>query len=249
MFYFLTYLCYLSSITCLLYYLELWDLSNFKDTVIWFMFSGLPIGLTVATNKIGSDFWKKLVLDNLKLAVLVTFIISSFTFPLVIEFVLLPIASFIVMLNTFAKSSEEYKPVEKITASILAVFGAFLLLYSLYRTLSEIYSIGNISTFKSFMIPVVFSAISIPYMYAFKLYVEYEILFLKLKFGTKKSRKLNLLIKLRLLMFCNIQLKKLQIATSMNNYNIMSISSITDVDDMITNYKKAPTYEKKYNGK
>jgi hypothetical protein len=244
-FYFLSYLCYLASIIYSLYYFGLWDLTNLKDTVIWFIFSGLPLGLTVVTTRIVSDFWKNLVLDNLKLVVLVIFIISSFTFPLIAEFVLIPIITLIVTLNTIAKRDETYKLVEKITESILVLFGIILIFYSVYRSLNEIYSFGNISTFKSFMLPVVFSGISIPYMYVLKLYAEYESLFLRLKFGKEKSKKLNLLIKLRLLLFCNIQLKKLEIAKNMNNYNIMSISSKAEIDDMITAYENALFYEGK----
>lgn len=243
-FYFLTYLCYLSLITYLLFYLELWDISNLKDSVIWFIFSGLPIGVTVATTKLEVDFWKNVILDNLKLIAFVAFIISSFTFSLIIEFVLLPIITFIVLLNTFAKRAEIYKPAEKITNAVLVGFGIFLLSYSLYRALNEIYVIGNINTLKNFMIPVVFSVISIPYMYTFKLYVEYEQLFIKLKFGKNRTLGLNLLIKLRLLLFCNIQFNKLQIAMNMGNYNIMLISSSADINDMLQTYKKIMSSEK-----
>lgn len=74
-------------------------------------------------------------------------------------------------------------------------------------------------------------------MYVFKLIVEYENLFIRLKFGRKRTRKLNLLIKLRLVLFCNVQVKKLQIASDMSNYNLMSISSKDEIDSAIRSYK------------
>jgi len=241
--YFVSYLCYLSLIIYSFYYLELWDITYLKENIIWFVFSGLPIGLIVATNKMERGFWKNLILKNLKLIVFVEFIISSFTFSLIVELFIIPIITLIVLMNTFSKFNEEYKSVEKFTNIILTFVGLFILSYSLYRSITEIHSIGNVSYLKSFLFPVVYSIISIPYLYIFKLIVEYEQLFLRLRFGKKRSRKLNLLIKLRLLLFCNIQIKKLQIAANMNNYNLMSISSKDEIDIMIRSYKYALSRE------
>lgn len=228
---------YLFYFHLILDYLRWWDINNLKDIIIWFMFSGLPIGVFVATNKLERGYWKNIVLDNLKLVVLVEFIISSFTFSLIAELFLVPIITLIVALNTFSGHYKEYKPAEKLTSNIMFFFGSFLLIYSLFITITEIHSIGNISNLKTFLLPVVCSIISVPYMYVFKLIVEYENLFIRLKFGRKRTRKLNLLIKLRLVLFCNVQVKKLQIASDMSNYNLMSISSKDEIDSAIRSYK------------
>lgn len=247
--YFFSYLCYISLIIYSFYYFELWDITYLKENIIWFIFSGLPIGLIVATNKLERGFWKRLILKNLKLLVFVEFIISSFTFSLIVELLIIPIITLIVLINTVLKFNEENKDLEKFTNIILTFFGFFILSYSLYKSITEIHLIGNASHLKSFLFPVVYSIMSIPYMYIYKLIVVYELLFMKLRFGKKRSRKLNLLIKLRLLLFCNIQIKKLQIAANMNNYNLMSISSKDEIDVMIRSYKNALSRETSYNNK
>lgn len=247
--YFLSYLCYLSLIIYSFYYLELWDITYLKENIIWFVFSGLPTGLIVATNKIERGFWKNLILTNLTLIVFVEFIISSFTFSLIVELLIIPIITYIVLMNTVSKYNEEDKYVGKFTNIILTFFGFFILSYSLYRSITEIHLIGNTSNLKSFLFPLVYSIISIPYMYTFKLIVEYEMLFLKLRCGKKRNKKLNLLIKLRLLLFCNIQIKKLQIAANMNNYNLMSISSKDEIDVMIKSFKNALSRETSHDNK
>lgn len=247
--YFFSYLCYLSLIIYLFYYLELWNITYLKEYIIWFIFAGLPIGLIVATNEIERGFWKKLILKNLKLLVFVEFIISLFTFSLIVELLIIPIITLIVLVNTFSKFNEEDKYVEKYTNIILTFFGLFILSYSLYKSITEIHSIGNVSYLKSFLFPVVYSIISIPYMYIFKLIVEYEQLFMRLRCGKKRSRELNLLIKLRLLLFCNIQIKKLRIAVNMNNYNLRSISSKDEIDIMIRSYKYALSRETSHDNK
>lgn len=247
--YFFLYLCYFSLIVYSFYHLEWWDVNNLKDTIIWFIFSGLPIGLIAATNKLECGFWKSLILNNLKLIVFVEFIITSFTFSLIVELFIIPFMTFIVLLNTVSGFDIKYKVVEKFTNNISIFCGIFILSHSLYRAITEIHSIGNINTLKCFIFPIVYSILSIPYMYIFKLIVEYEQLFIRLSFGKKRSKKLNLLIKLRLLVFCNIQIKKLQIATNMNNYNLMSISSKDEIDVMIRSYKNALSQKTVHNSK
>lgn len=168
------YLFYFSAIVYFLYHFKWWDISNLKDTIIWFIFSGLLIEFDVAKEKLEYDFWKNLVLKNLKLMVLVEFIINSFTFSLVVEFFLIPFIVIITGVNTLSKNKIEYKPAEKLTNGILIFFGLGILFYSSYRAITEIDSIENVSTLKSFLFPVIYSIISIPYMYILKLYVDYE---------------------------------------------------------------------------
>ena len=152
-------------------------------------------------------------------------------------------------MNTVSRYNKKDKYVEKFTNIILTFFGFFILSYSLYISITEIHSIVNTNNLKSFLFPMVYSIISIPYMYTFKLIVEYEMLFLKLRCGKKRNKKLNLLIKLRLLLFCNIQIKKLQIAANMNNYNLMSISSKDEIDVMIKSFKNALSRETTHDNK
>ncbi|WP_288070326.1 hypothetical protein V7O61_06220 [Methanolobus sp. WCC1] len=235
--YFLSYLVFIVSIIIILYNFNFWEVTYLKDTIIWFIFSGLPLGAFVITNKIDNGFWKKLLIENLKLIVIVEFIINSFVFPLIIELFLLPFIVIVVVFNTYAQYYEKGKVFEKPTNIILSLVGLFLLSYSFYMLLSEMDSIVNVSYIKSFLFPVIYSIVSVPYLYFLKVITQYELIFMRLKLGIKRTRKLNLLIKLRLILFCNINIKKLQVATNMNNYNLMSISSKNDIDDMIRSYK------------
>lgn len=245
--FFYSYFAFLFLVTSLLYYFNLWDIIFLKESIIWFIFSGLPIGVSVATNMVNSNFWKKLVIDNLKLLVLVEFIINSFVFPLIIELFLLPFIVIIVAINTYTQHHEKFKSIEKSSNIALSSVGLFILIYSLYMILSNIDSILDLKYAKAFLIPIVYSMVSIPYMYFFKVWVLYKQIFMRLKIGKERPWKLNLLIKLRLILFGNINIKKLQIAASMN-YNLMSMSSKNDINDMIESYKlkekelEKPTY-------
>ncbi len=236
--YLLSFLVYLFLFLYLFYDLGYWTLSNLKDFIIWFIFFGLPIGFIAPKDKMEDGFWKSLIMKNLKLTVLIEFIVNLFTFSLLFEMIIVPIVTFITLLNAFSKRYKEHNGVEILTNIILAVIGIFILFYSLDRAIAEYNSVGNLNVLKTFLFPIIYSLISMPYMYIFALYVEYESIFLRLELGRERSKRLNFLIKLRLLVFCNIQMKKLQVAANMNNYNLMSISSEDELDVMIGRYKE-----------
>ena len=165
--YFLSFLVYLSVFLYLFYDLGYWTLSNLKDSIIWFIFSGLPIGFIVATDKMKNGFWKSLIMKNLKLTVLVEYIVNLFTFSLLFELIIVPIVTFIALLNTFSKHYKEHKDVEKLTNSILVVIGLFVLFYTIDRAITEYNSVGNLDVLKNFLFPIIYSFISIPYMYLY----------------------------------------------------------------------------------
>lgn len=93
------------------------------------------------------------MLKNLKLMILVEFIINSFTFSLIVEFFLIPFIVIITGVNTLSKKKIEYKPAEKLTNGVLIFFGLSILFYSSYRAITEIDSIENVSTLKSLFVP------------------------------------------------------------------------------------------------
>lgn len=237
------YIIYVCLFTYVLYHLKLWDMNNLKDTSIWFIFSGLQIGYVVVGNKIKHGFWKNLVLENLALVEFEKFFINLYNFSLKVELILVPITMFIILLNFYLKRKEFADKVFDILRYFIkgaSIFLGFLfLLYSFYRAVLDIKSIENINTLKLFLIPVGYTIASIPFMYFLKLYSGYEDLFLKLNSETKRSKELNLLIKWRIISFCNFDINKLQIASDMSNYDLMSISSENEIGLAIKNYKYA----------
>lgn len=239
--YVIFYLIYICLFTYAFYHFKWWDTNNLKDTVMWFILSGLQIGYIVVRAKIEHGFWKNLILENLALVEFEKFFINLYNFSFKIELILVPITIFIVLLNFYLNRKEfadkKLDILRYFINKALIGLGLLLLLHSFYRAITDIQLIANMNTLKSFLLPVAYAIISVPFMYVLKLYSGYEDLFAMLKLGMKRSKELNLLIKWRLILFCNFDIKKLQIASNMNNYYLMSISSKDEIDIMIRSYK------------
>jgi hypothetical protein len=167
--------------------------------------------------------------------------INLYNFSFKIELILVPFTMLIALLNFYLNrkefSDKKFENLKKLVNTVLILLGLLFLSYSFYRAITDIQSFANMGTLISLILPVAYAVISLPYMYILKLYSGYENLFLRLKLGRERSKKLNLLIRLCLILFCNLNVKKLEIAANMNNYNLMSISSKDEIDIMIKNYK------------
>ena len=146
-----------------------------KDILLWFIFAGIPFSYSSISKDIDSAYFKKYVFDNIKVITVLEFIVSTFTFKLWIELIIIPIVVIITTLDAVAEMEEKYKSVHKILSCILSFIGIFILDY--LRTKNR----------KNFMISIFF----IPVTYILVLYAEYETLFCRMSFRENNDTKIK----------------------------------------------------------
>jgi hypothetical protein len=172
------YLIYICLVTYSFYHFKLWDTNNLKDTSMWIIFTGLQIGYIVVRNKIEIGFWKNLILENLALVEFEKFFINLYNFSFKVELILVPITMLLLLLNFFLKRKEfadkKLDILRYFVNIALICLVLLLLLYSLHSAITNIQSIVNMNTLKSFSLSIVYAVISIPFMYVLKLYSGYE---------------------------------------------------------------------------
>jgi hypothetical protein len=83
-------------------------------------------------------------------------------------------------------------------------------------------------------LPILLSILFLPFIYFLKLFATYEALFVRLKLGSEKSKKLKRYAKWEIIKHCRLSLKKVEKASNRNIYNLlMFIKNRDDVDEMI----------------
>jgi hypothetical protein len=84
-------LAYVSLVVFAAYNVHVWDISLLKDTIMWVL--GTAVIMFVNYDKAikESHFFKKVLLDNVKLVVLLEFIINFYVYNLVVELLLVPV--------------------------------------------------------------------------------------------------------------------------------------------------------------
>lgn len=82
-----------------------WKWIYIKDIVIWMLFAGVPVCFNAVSKNIEEHYFRSIIIDNLKFLVLVEFFVGTFTFNLVVEFIMQPV----LVLFIFVGGSCRYK--------------------------------------------------------------------------------------------------------------------------------------------
>ncbi len=188
-----------------------WETYLFKDFTIWLV--GFAMVSFFSINKINTN--SELIKRFLKIfsaTIIIDFIINFFTFNLGWELIIIPVVSFIAILQYFAEINKEKPGYEKVSSFlkwVLTIIGFYLLgyiIHKLYHNYNEILKINNL---KSFLLPVILSVLYFPIFLLFASIMKYENIFNEINRYRFLENNRKLKIKLAILMYGNLNLDKL----------------------------------------
>lgn len=173
----LSLFAYVSLITYFLYICRLWDINLLKDTCIWVLFTALNILLNVHKAR-DFTFFKQLMTGNIKIALAIEFLFNFHTFPLIIELIILPLITLLVLIQSYIMREQNQKYEDKITVSCidqtLSLAGYIMFIYVLWMTVKDYQNLFSIASLKTFLLPILLTTLSIPYFYIIALIIEYD---------------------------------------------------------------------------
>lgn len=197
-----------SLLVYVLSFMPFWRWNHVKDVLIWFLFSGVPLCYN-AIQSVEDGYFKSMVLGNVKFLVLVEFLISSFTFNLITEIILLPAITLIVLLDTVADTRQEFAPVKKLTSFVLAVGGVAFIGFTIAEGIDSYQVLNTVDFIVSIFIPIVFSVLYVPIAYMFAVYTRYESLFIHLGFNEPKDARIRRKRRLQIIRACGLSLERI----------------------------------------
>lgn len=230
-------LLYISLAITLLFKLGLWDLSLLKDSILWIF--GIAFVLLMNIDRFTQDkkYFKKIVGDNLKLIVLIEFVVNLYPFSLGIELILIPVLVVIGCMAVIVGNKEEYKLVKKLIDSVLAFLGIFVIIFALYRVILNYHEFATLDNFKDFILTPMLMIIYLPFLYFLILFMVYENLFIRLDMFLTKDKTLIRFTKLKILYLCHINLAKLNKFAKNCTRDLIKLSSRNDVLRMINKFE------------
>ena len=201
-------LLYVSLIIYLFHKIGLWDTSVIKDSILWFF--GVAFIMVVNSNKASEaeHYFQKVLLDNLKLVVLLEFIINLYVFNLAIEIILIPILFIIVVLLAYAESKKEYVDVKKVLDYILGIIGICFIIFALSNIFMNFPSFANLDNLRSFLLPPILTLAFLPFIYLFALYIVYESFFLRIDIFNE-NKAITRYAKRKIFALCHLNLRRL----------------------------------------
>lgn len=227
----LAMLLYSFAMVFVFYKAGLWDFSLTKDTIFWL---GAALVMLVNFEKIGSNP-KKEIIRRVKLIVVLEFIVGLYTFSVWGELVIIPIILLLTVFSIIAGMKKETAILKKIADFLLACLGIYFLIFAVSHILRDPSSFWTIYNLKTFLLPIVFTACYLPFIYLIAVYGVYDILFMRLdKIWLKNNRRLSRYVKRKILFACFINLKKInKFAYSNDFFSLNDKSSQREVDGII----------------
>lgn len=213
---FVSILCLLLYILVIVYglwYIDLWNSSLIKDTIYWTF--GIGFIFMMNSNKALQEkyYFKKFVQENIKLFVILEFILGLYVFGIVAEFILMPIVFFLSALLGFTEANEEHKQIKNFLLNIFGLIGVFYLIYSGFEIYQNFNDFASYDNLRALTFPAIMTISFLPFAYIYVLYTHYESLFVRLGFFLKDDKSLRRFAKWRILLSVNFSLKKLKLIT------------------------------------
>ena len=228
---------YTTGILIVLHHVRLWNTSLLKDSIVWFCFTGILMCSNLVTSEKEEDLFRKIIINNIKIVIIIEFIINTYTFSLVVELFFIPLVTLLVIMEVIAKKDKKYSSVIKIINGLYIIIGVVILFYVTSNVVSDYKSFGSLDTLRNIVLAPLLTISFLPFIYFMMLFDTYERLFVRLNLGHEKSNKLKKYAKRKIIKHCLLSLKKVNKALNVNTYNLMHTRNKEDVDEMIKVYE------------
>jgi len=168
---------YISLITWFLALVGIWNDSHLKMTLIWAFFVALAEIFRMPTRAGEFIKFRQLFFDQLKVLVIVEYLVDYSSFSLVGELALVPILTFVVLLQSMSEGKEDLRPVYNLSTGILVV-ALIAYLWAAGREISaDFESFASTKTLADFALPPLLTVLFLPYLFGLSLYSIYQTVF------------------------------------------------------------------------
>lgn len=174
---YLAALAYVGTVVLCLSGIGIWHLGHLKSTILWCLFAALLSIFRVEQIAEGATYFKQVIVDNLKLVVVLEFIISTYTFAWWVEILIFPILTFITLLAEFARGKKQHELVYSVFRGLMTAIGFLLLGIALYELVGDFENFATAETLSDFTLPPILTLSFLPFLYCLAIFSTYERIF------------------------------------------------------------------------
>lgn len=229
--FYIVFLSYFGLVTYGLYAIGFWDISLLKDTIFWILFVELPLFAKTIEKAKNNYFFVQLIKENIALIVIIEFILNFWTFGLITEIIIVPIAVFIGFLYAILARERNHQQVKRSFDWVFVIFGAVVIINTVAHIIKTPNEIINVAVLKEFLLPILLLILNLPIVYGLALYNTYEQVFMRIK-GSKSQKPK---IKRKIFRFAGVYLSKI---TAVRNHSAQTLVVSLTATDMKVNLDK-----------
>ena len=175
-------LTYIDVMVLVLYETGVWTTNHLKNTVLWTFSVAILSMFRIPQHTEDDTYFRTALKDNFKIIVVLEFIVAFYTFSVFTELLIVPAVTLLIALQTFSDVDQRYKHAGQLVAMILTTIGCGLMLYAVLMLATEPSSFFKAGTLSDFVLPIVLTILFLPFLFVLNLYMQYEVLFTRIKF-------------------------------------------------------------------
>lgn len=232
--FYIVFICFLVGIINILHYIGFWNIYLLKDTVFWVIFVEVPIFIKAIEKAKDQYFFRKIIRENIKWVILISFIAGFWSFSLWIEILIIPIAVIGSTLYYVADRDKKYIKVKKLLDNFQALIGCYLIYFIMSNLVMEWRQLYDFQTIKVFILPIILIILNMPVVYGLAVYNQYEQIFIRLK-GRDKDKKR---MKIKVVKFGRISLYRLSMLRDKGAYVWIESLNNKELEKNLFKFKK-----------
>ncbi|MDA4845460.1 hypothetical protein [Hoeflea poritis] len=178
---------YVAAISYLLWLIGVWDISLLKATILWTIGAGIAGIFEVISLRDTRKLLSKAIRSQLGVIIFVEYVVTFQTFNLMVELLILPVLTFLVLLLSVSEGKPENEFATRFLNTLLSVFGLSLLIIGFTSIWFDPDSFWNTRTLKDFLLPILLSLLILPFHFALITLITFETRFIGLNFQLKDA--------------------------------------------------------------
>lgn len=224
---------YVVGVVWILYAAGAWTSVVLKETVLWFMFSGVTLAFNLGVKQETDELFKTVMVNNLKLVIVLEFLIGTYTFSLLGELFFLPMVTILVTLSAFAKQQGEHESVAKLLGYVEAAVGITVLALAVIKATDDFETLKSIDSIQRLLLPPVLSTLLVPLIFGLSVYSTYETLFVELRINPPEDPSVTRYAKRRLIAKLGLSPRRIRQFRRSHSSDMRRIRTKNDVDKLL----------------
>lgn len=181
---------YVAACVWLLALLNIWDWLNLKSTILWWLTVGFTSVFEAQQLKDKPHALHKLVSKAFTLSAVVLFIAELVSFPLWIEFLMLPplvVLTLLVAIGEHQNDKSGVSRVLKLLRGLQMLAGFSIIIFSYWLVAVSITELWSLNTLREFGLPLLLWLMFIPFIFFLAVFMTYEEAFIYLQMRPKQA--------------------------------------------------------------
>ena len=187
---FLALVAWTAILVVLAYHIRLWTTELIRDTVIW-VGSGVALYFSVTQVARQTHFFRGTALAAFKATVFIEFYVNLYVFPFLVELILLPMVTVLLMLSVIAGRDQRTRDVKALVDTLTALVGLALLAFVTVSLMVNWRQVDWPGTLRRLTLPIWLTLGLLPFLYVLSLFSNYEQAFMQLRWTSRDPRAIR----------------------------------------------------------